>query len=729
MHSRLNELTKIGDSEPRSCIVPVPNGRKNGGLCRQTRSFGSMELFSWLLAISLVSACSSGTGNQSNIGGETTTESNNGGTASHPPAETISALGTSQSSDASPPKVIIRSPVSLAINNLGSATFSVMFDDNIAVASSESNLITPIFAGNAFCNHVITGSGRGSDPALITFTYCTGDGSANIAVPAGAAKDSSGNISELTVSVGGLVVDNSAPNLNLMHPSSGFVLNSENSGSPLFGSCESGFGVSLGGEVPAGQRADCVNGFFRFSSWSVNVANFIVPRSLFVTQSDQAGNVGTSAPITVSLNRFVPSAPMLPASHVVGLSPTFTGSCDPTAEHVAVSSIGAVRRLTCDTSGVLTTLVHLPAGGANFSLTLTSTNYAGSISSVTNFTRTPFKCPPGYVGVPRSGIAGLGSSYASANNPNWWLNVDKDFCIMKYPAKNNHNSTYASSTMHGVPWTTLRGEDATTSGSAFKACSDSPIFGVLGEYRLLSNTHWQTVVRNAESVQQNWIRMGSNADTGGFRLSCYGDALSEPSEQFRYSMPRGAIYAGGSSFESGLQNSTDDDPYFDTFSSQSDPFCDNLAHELHRTGPSPDYIKYRTSGSEQKRTLKLSNLEIVWDFGGNVYQSVSDNISDLGITPAITGISCTNYTTGVVCSPPAAGIYGSGTQTNDLIFGRSTSSSLFNLFNYGSGIYGSSSGTKYLSRGGAGAAQAGPFGAALATADSNQGFRCAFLPQ
>jgi hypothetical protein len=63
-----------------------------------------------------------------------------------------------------------------------------------------------------------------------------------------------------------------------------------------------------------------------------------------------------------------------------------------------------------------------------------------------------------------------------------------------------------------------------------------------------------------------------------------------------------------------LPNSTDTDPYFETGNSENDPVG---------------------AGWEQKRTHELSNGEIVWDFGGNIWQFVSDNSVDIGMSPQI----------------------------------------------------------------------------------------------
>lgn len=193
------------------------------------------------------------------------------------------------------------------------------------------------------------------------------------------------------------------------------------------------------------------------------------------------------------------------------------------------------------------------------------------------------------MGVPASGVAGLGNISAFANisvansNTNWWLDVDRDFCVMKYPAKDN-GSNVAVSITAGTPWV------STTRDSSLNTCA------ALGaDYRLISNTQWQTVTRNAESAAANW---SGNAVGSGMMARGHTDNL-----------PSNA-----------LASSTDDNPCFGT---------ENSGAAWNTPGATP------AAGSEQKRTQTLSNGEVVWVFSGNVWQWMSDNYADLGLTPAI----------------------------------------------------------------------------------------------
>ncbi|MFZ9521705.1 MAG: hypothetical protein ACO3A4_14640, partial [Silvanigrellaceae bacterium] len=204
----------------------------------------------------------------------------------------------------------------------------------------------------------------------------------------------------------------------------------------------------------------------------------------------------------------------LTTTTVSGLKPTIDGTCDVTASaHAASSSAGKVQSVTCNGNGELSILIHLPAGDSAFNISVAA-SYADGKSAVRTQTiqRTPFLCPAGYVGVPGSGIPGLGNASASKGNSNWWLDVDSDFCVMKYPAKNNNGSTYATSTIAGAPWVDIqRGADENTTGSAFKACKEAGT-----GYRLISNTQWQTVAINLESMGVNWS--GGSVGSGSMTL-------------------------------------------------------------------------------------------------------------------------------------------------------------------------------------------------------------------
>lgn len=301
----------------------------------------------------------------------------------------------------------------------------------------------------------------------------------------------------------------------------------------------------------------------------------------------------TASPIATITPQPTATPAGLNLTTVSSLGPLLTGSCDPAAQSFsATTTLGRVRSVSCASNGVLSIRVHLPAGSEPFSVQFTQSYRDGSsVSTTKNYARVPFLCPEGYVGVPASHVEGLGHTEATAGHTSWWLDVAKDFCVMKYPAKNNHNSTYATSTMSKTPWSLKRGTDALDAGSAFQACHDIPN----GMYRLISNTQWQTIARNAESVGDNWSEgvVGSGVMNKG---NSDGNCCTKA-------------------------NSTDDDPYSGTGNTEKDPVG---------------------SGWEQRRTHVLSNGETVWDMSGNAWQWVSENTDEIGLQPTITNL--TNFT-------------------------------------------------------------------------------------
>ncbi len=492
--------------------------------------------------------------------------------------------------DATPPTVTISGPSVAQVKQSASVTHSVAFSDTNGVNAIDSSKITLSTTGGALCSRAISGAGTAGDPFIVTISNCSGDGTVGISVAAAAAADTAGNQTLLATSSSSVNVDNLAPTPTITSPAESTVFNNTAVDTALIGACEPERTVSLGGDVVAGQSTNCsAGGTYSFSSWTLTTGDG--SKSVTVSQTDAAGNVGTSSARSFTLT-ISPTAPTVTASNVTGLRGTLTGTCDSTAtSHSATTTVGAVRSVTC-TSGTLSVLVHLPAGSASFNVTATSTkNSINSSSSAVTFTRTAFTCPEGYVGVPGSGVAGLGNASATNSHTSWWLNTSTDFCVMKYPAKNKHSSTYATSTMGGTPWVSIpRGTDENTVGGAMKACKDAG-----AGYRLISNTHWQTVARNAESVAANW-----SGNAVGSGVMARGHTDNSPS------------FA--------LENAADNDPYFGT---------GNSGAAWNTLGATP------AAGTEQKRTQTLSNGDVVWDFGGHVWQWASDDYSALGLSPTI----------------------------------------------------------------------------------------------
>lgn len=139
--------------------------------------------------------------------------------------------------------------------------------------------------------------------------------------------------------------------------------------------------------------------------------------------------------------------------------------------------------------------------------------------------------------------------------------TNNDFCVMRFEAKNV--AGVATSQAANTPWVNINQTSAKT------ACTN------LGaKFDLISNPEWLTIAQNAENVVSNW----SGGDVGiGMMTRGHSDGN-----------PDSAI---------AITNTTD--PY---------------------NGTGNNSGQAAGSGREQKRTLTLSNGNIIWDFAGNVWE-------------------------------------------------------------------------------------------------------------
>lgn len=223
-------------------------------------------------------------------------------------------------------------------------------------------------------------------------------------------------------------------------------------------------------------------------------------------------------------------------------------------------------------------------------------------------------CPEGYVKVPGSG-----------------LYKTEDFCVMKYDAKcaatdnptvglrpsnqdscsglsvsggyagvykNNgkscactgSNNREVVSTSSGYPITYIAMSDS-TSNNAKDYCQ-------AGGGHLITNNEWMTIARNVEQIEANWCSRNGTAcgfppgTKGKILAAGHGDTVNEASAS-----------AGGSG---ALVAASDNRPCYGTTSDGSNT-CGGK--------------------SSQKRTLQLSNGNILWDFAGNVWQWVDAQVA------------------------------------------------------------------------------------------------------
>lgn len=242
-----------------------------------------------------------------------------------------------------------------------------------------------------------------------------------------------------------------------------------------------------------------------------------------------------------------------------------------------------------------------------------------------------------------------------------------DFCVAKFEMKNVAGVPTSQAAL--VPWSGV------SLNEAFTYC------GSLGSnYGLLSNPEWMTIAYEIEKTASNW--------SGG-------------------SLGSGAIFKGhtDNSPAAGLEVSDVNDPYVGTGNSAAQAMG---------------------SGREQKRTHTLSNGEIIWDFSGNVWESVDWTVGGgLAFGPT----TCTGVTTElplVNCAALSASDY---FPNNPAGISTISYNSNFNLGRF----YGGSGGA--ARRGGAyssSASFAGIFALGLdagaANLNSSVGFRCVYRP-
>ena len=192
------------------------------------------------------------------------------------------------------------------------------------------------------------------------------------------------------------------------------------------------------------------------------------------------------------------------------------------------------------------------------------------------------ECPDGYILVPGN------SDYKTT-----------DFCVMKYDAKctnpdpkcvtnegvyKNSNPNCACtgnykivSKADGSPITFIPEDDGTQT-SAKVYCQN------IGAH-LMNNNEWMTIARNVEEIPANWCSQngtncGNTPGTAG-KILANGHNDSNPN----YALPEGS----------------DSEPCF---------------------GTTTDGSNVCGGKTSQKRTLTLSNGNIIWDFAGNVWQWV-----------------------------------------------------------------------------------------------------------
>ncbi len=201
--------------------------------------------------------------------------------------------------------------------------------------------------------------------------------------------------------------------------------------------------------------------------------------------------------------------------------------------------------------------------------------------------KTPLSCPEGYVSVPGNHLYGT-------------MNERGGFCVSKYEMKMDANgdglgdlvADYPDCNTGSLSYNTWSYENCDYSDSLVSTPEGSPIARISQTEaiaacaavggHLITNNEWMTIARNIEQVPSNW--------SGGVVGEGY--------------LPR------GNSSSSGAMDGFD---------------------ELSGT---------------TKRTLTLTNGEVIWDLAGNVWQWTSDTIQRKDMPDGFNNSDDSNFTTG-----------------------------------------------------------------------------------
>lgn len=146
-----------------------------------------------------------------------------------------------------------------------------------------------------------------------------------------------------------------------------------------------------------------------------------------------------------------------------------------------------------------------------------------------------------------------------------------DFCVMRYEAKNNSGPVSQAS---GDPWVSINILDAK------QKCLD--LDQINDKYDLISNEEWMTIARNVEGVSGNF---SSGIMARGHTANSSTNPVYAPNDSWTNTM---------------FATSTDSSS---VYNSDIDLFNSTGIHTY-------------------RRTLTLSNGEIIWDFSGNVWEWV-----------------------------------------------------------------------------------------------------------
>jgi hypothetical protein len=206
------------------------------------------------------------------------------------------------------------------------------------------------------------------------------------------------------------------------------------------------------------------------------------------------------------------------------------------------------------------------------------------VSTVANLAQ-PTSCPSGFIPVPGSPTYGTSG-----------------FCIMKYEAKHyNASTTVPVSTANNTPWVSIAQSLAGANNDAMEISqnavdqSGNPIAGA----HLITEAEWMTVAQNVLSVPSNWKNNAVGNDGGAGNYIYQGHIDEGPNEAIAASI--------------NVSTNVEED----------------------NTGTYGLQLIGTVYGENSKRTLILTNGEVIWDFSGNVWELTQEQIGG-GQQPGLT---------------------------------------------------------------------------------------------
>lgn len=152
----------------------------------------------------------------------------------------------------------------------------------------------------------------------------------------------------------------------------------------------------------------------------------------------------------------------------------------------------------------------------------------------------------------------------------------QDFCVAKYEMKNVSGVATSQATL--TPWYNITRTNARTNCAALGS-----------KYGLITNSQWQSIARNIEGIASNWSTgiVGSGSLNKGHSDTAPGSPLA------------------------------------------ADVDDNNACAGTGQTCSS-------TVWHMQRRTHNLSNGNVIWDLGGNLWEWIYEDFGDLPISPTVT---------------------------------------------------------------------------------------------